>query len=241
MEKRFQMSAEGIIISILVVLTPSEQEKLECKDLEKTITNIAKDLHVDWAVETSGNACTATVSKTFGPVVGEAQSNVVERAAIAFMSAIRELHIPCEESAYSHETKQDADDVKCGDTVVVFTVGSNAARTIKALRECTSVTLEVAKRYAKNGRLVCSCDKAEEIMENLEVAGATDVHIDEQLTDDLNFCNNVLAEWDETDERAQTTGAIIMCGKRGHDLELPCGRICEDTLKKMFIAYVESL
>jgi hypothetical protein len=78
-------------------------------------------------------------------------------------------------------------------------------------------------------------------MENLEVAGATDVHIDEQLTDDLNFCNNVLAEWDETDERAQTTGAIIMCGKRGHDLELPCGRICEDTLKKMFIAYVESL
>lgn len=241
MEKRFQMSAEGIIISALIVLTQSEQEKLECKDLEKTITNIAKDLHVDWAVETCDNVCTATVSKTFGPVVGEAQSNVVERAAITFMSAIRELYIPHEESVYSHETKQYADDVECVDTVVVFTVGSNAVRTMKALRECTGVTLEVAKRCAKNGRLVCSCDKAEEIMENLEAAGATEVHIDEQLTDDLNFCKNVLAEWDETDERAQTTGAIIMCGKRGHDLELPCGRICEGTLKKMFIAYVESL
>lgn len=238
MERRIQMTAEGIVISVLVVLTPNEQEKLECKDLERTITNIAKDLHVDWAVETCGNVCTATVSKTFGPVVGNAQICEVQMAATKFMSAVEQLTVPCDVKL---EDAQDADGTKCGDAVVVFTVGSNAARTIKALRECTNVTLEVAKRYAKNGRLVCSCNEAEGIMENLEVAGATDVHIDEQLTDDLNFCNDIIENWDETDEMAQTTGALILCGVHGGNVQGVCGHITEDLLKKMFIAYIESI
>lgn len=238
MERRFQMTAEGIVISVLVVLAPSEQEKLECKDLERTITNIAKDLHVDWAVETCGNVCTATVSKTFGPVVGNAQVCEVEIAATKFMSAVRQLTVPCD---VKPAKVQDADNTKYGDTVVVFTVGNNAARVIKALRECTCATLEIAKRYAKNGRLVCSRDEATKIIENLEVVGATDVHIDEQLTNDLNFCSNMLENWDETDEMAQTTGAIILCGVHGDDLQGLCGYIREDLLKNMFIAYVESM
>ena len=94
-EKRFQMRAEGINISAIVVLTPSEQDVLECKDLEKSINNIATDLHVAWAVETNGNIATATVSKQYGPVVGDEQSHEVEIAATNFMSGIRKLHIPC--------------------------------------------------------------------------------------------------------------------------------------------------
>jgi len=46
MEKRFQMRAEGINISAIVVLTPSEQETLECKDLEKSINNMAQLLEM---------------------------------------------------------------------------------------------------------------------------------------------------------------------------------------------------
>ena len=98
MEKRYQMRAEGINVSAVVVLTPSEQEILECKDLEKSINNIATDLHVAWAVEINGNVATATVSKQFGPVVGDEQSHEVEIAATNFMSGIRNLHIPCDKT-----------------------------------------------------------------------------------------------------------------------------------------------
>lgn len=96
MEKRYQMRAEGISISAIVVLTPSEQEILECKDLEKSIDNIATDLHVAWAVEINGNIATATISKQFGPVVGDEQSHDVEIAATNFMSGVRKLHVPCD-------------------------------------------------------------------------------------------------------------------------------------------------
>lgn len=96
MEKRYQMRAEGINVSAIVVLTPSEQEILECKDLEKCINNIATDLHVAWAVEINGNVATATISKQFGPVVGDEQSHEVEIAATNFMSGIRKLSIPCD-------------------------------------------------------------------------------------------------------------------------------------------------
>ena len=87
------MRAEGISISAIVVLTPSEQEILECKDLEKSINNIATDLHVAWAVEMNGNVATATVSKQYGPVVGDEQSHEVEIAATNFMSGIRKLEV----------------------------------------------------------------------------------------------------------------------------------------------------
>ena len=99
MEKRHQMRAEGISISAIVVLTPSEQEILECKDLEKNINNIATDLHIAWAVEINGNIATATVSKQFGPVVGDEQSHEVEIAATNFMSGIRKLEV--------HHAKKD--------------------------------------------------------------------------------------------------------------------------------------
>ena len=240
MEKRFQMTAEGLVISALVVLTPTEQEKLECKDLEKAINHIANNLHIKWAVEISGNIATATISKQFGPVVGDNQAHEIEMAANNFMRAIEHLYLP-RENKTKHSEEEDCPVEDTSDVVITFTVGSNAARVIKALRECTNVTLEVAKRYAKNGRLVCSYGKAEELMENLEVAGASDVHIDEQLTDDLNFCNDIIENWDETDEMAQTTGALILCGIHGGNMQGVCGHIPEDLLKKMFIAYVESI
>ena len=90
------MTAEGINVSAIVVLTPSEQEILECKDLEKRINKIATSLHVAWAVEINGNVATATVSKQFGPVVGDEQSHEVEIAATNFMGEIRKLHVSCD-------------------------------------------------------------------------------------------------------------------------------------------------
>ena len=94
MEKRFQMVADGIIVSALVVLTPTELEKLECKDLEKAINNIANDLHVKWSVEVGGDfIATATISKQFGPVVGDNQAHEIEIAATNFMRAVEHLEL----------------------------------------------------------------------------------------------------------------------------------------------------
>lgn len=106
MEKRYQMRAEGISISAIVVLTPSEQEILECKDLEKSIDNIATDLHVAWAVEINGNIATATISKQFGPIIGDEQSHDVEIAATNFMSGVRKLHVPCNKQLDTPENRE---------------------------------------------------------------------------------------------------------------------------------------
>lgn len=235
MEKRFQMSAEGIIVSALIVLTPSEQEKLECKDLEKAITHIAKDLKVDWAIETSGNISTATISKTYGPVVGEAQTHEVEMAANSFMSAIEKLHIKSNKQLVK---EQDV----VNDTVIAFTVGNNAARVMKALRECTRATLDKAKQCVMKGRLVCAHNEAVKLMDHLEVAGATDVHIDEKLTSNLAFCKDFIDTWEDEETTGFVCGADVMCAfKDTPGLFAKCGQICGDLLKDMFIAYVESM
>lgn len=232
------MTAEGIVVSALIVLTQSEQEKLECKDLEKKITNIAKSLNVDWAVETSGNVCNATVSKTFGPVVGDLQVCEVMTAADTFMSDVRQLDIP---KMHPEEEKKECSEEDSSDVVITFDADSNGARIIKALREHMGLTVHAAQMRTMRGRIVCKHKDANLIMDNLDVAGAKNIHIDEQITDDLNFCNDMIENWDETDEMAQTTGALILCGVHGGSIQGVCGHIREDLLKKMFIAYIKSL
>lgn len=235
------MAAEGLIISALVVLTPTEQEKLECKDLEKAINNIANDLHVKWAVEISGNIATATISKQFGPVVGDSQAHEVEMAANNFMRGIEHLYFPHEDKTKHPEEEEDCPVEDESDVVITFDAGNNGARITKVLREHMGLTIHAAQMRTMRGRIVCKHKDANLIMDNLDVAGAKNIHIDEQITDDLNFCNDMIENWDETDEMAQTTGALILCGVHGGSIQGVCGHIREDLLKKMFIAYIKSL
>jgi ribosomal protein L7/L12 len=231
------MVAEGLIVSALVVLTPTEQEKLECKDLEKAINNIADDLHVKWAVEINGNVATATISKQFGPVVGESQAHEVEIAATNFMRGIEHLVVPCATKDIIKDVDDDEDEV-----VVVFIVGENAARVIKSIRECTNATLAIAKQYAENGRIVCAKDEAQSIIDNLEVAGAKHVHIDEKLTSHLTFCKDVIDNWEDEDVQGYVCGAQIMAKfKDLPDLTVEMGRISGDLLKDMFVTYIQNM
>lgn len=241
MEKRFQMTAEGIVISALVVLTPTEQEKLECKDLEKAINHIANNLHIKWAVEISGNIATATISKQFGPVVGDNQAHEIEMAANNFMRAIEHLYLPCENKTKHPEEEEDCPVEEESDVVITFDAGNNGARIIKALREHMGLTVHAAQMRAMRGRIVCKYKDASLIMDNLDIAGARNIHIDEQLTDDLSFCNDIIENWDETDEMAQTTGALILCGVHGGNIQGVCGHIHEKLLQNMFIAYIQSM
>lgn len=237
MEKRFQTVAEGIIISALVVLTPSEQEKLECKDLEKAINNIANDLHVKWAVEVNGNVTTATISKQFGPVVGESQAHEVEIAATNFMRGIEHLVVPCA----TKEVIEDVDDNE-DEVVIVFAVDENAVRVIKSIRECTNATIAIAKQYAEKGRIVCAKDEAQSIVDNLEVAGAKHVHIDEKLTNNLAFCKDVIDNWEDEDVQGYICGADIVAKfKDSPGLTVQMGCISGDLLKDMFVTYIQNM
>lgn len=93
MEKRFQIIDDCINVSIIIPLSPSEQSKLECKDLEHRIDAIAKDMHVDWAVEISGNIATVAISKIFDKVVGDKEVHELEILATNFMRAIEHLEL----------------------------------------------------------------------------------------------------------------------------------------------------
>lgn len=229
------MVAEGLIVSALVVLTPTEQEKLECKDLEKAINNIADDLHVKWAVEINGNVATATISKQFGPVVGESQAHEIEIAASNFMRGLEQLNVPCTQK------NEDVDDNE-DEVVITFVVGENAARVIKSIRECTNATVEIAKIYAKNGRIVCAKDEAQSIIDNLDVAGAKHVHVDEDLTNRLAFCKDVIDNWKDEETTGYVCGADVICTfKDTPGLFTRCGKISGDLLKDMLVTYIQNM
>ncbi len=237
MEKRFQMAAEGLVISALVVLTPTEQEKLECKDLEKAINHIANNLHIKWAVEISGNIATATISKQFGPVVGDSQAHEVEMAANNFMRGIEHLYLPHEDK------KEDAPVEDESDVVILFDTNNNSARIAKAICEHMGISVQTAKIHVKKGRIVCKHkDEVQSIIDNLEVAGAKDVHVDENLTNRLAFCKDIIDNWEDKDVQAYVCGADIMA--RFEDLPgltVQMGCISGDLLKDMFITYIKSL
>lgn len=236
MEKRFQMTAEGLVISALVVLTPTEQEKLECKDLEKAINHIANNLHIKWAVEISGNIATATISKQFGPVVGDSQAHEVEMAANNFMRGIEHLYFPNEDKKEDTSTEDESD------VVITFDAGNNGARIIKALREHMGLTVHAAQMRAMSGRIVCKHKDASLIMDNLDVAGAKNVHIDEKLTSNLAFCKDFIDTWEDEETTGFVYGADVMCTfKDTPGLFAKCGQICGDLLKDMFVAYIQSL
>lgn len=230
------MAAEGLVISALVVLTPTEQEKLECKDLERAINHIANNLHVKWAVEISGNIATATISKQFGPVVGDSQAHEVEMAANNFMRGIEHLYFPREDKTMCPEEGTPIEDAS--DVVITFDAGGNGARIIKALREHIGLTVHAAQIRAMRGRIVCKRKDADLIMDNLDVAGAKNVNIDPKLTQYLELCKNISKDWDETEDMPGVMGARIIYGiKACPSVRFIGEEIPGDLLKYMLIAY----
>lgn len=113
MEKRFQILDEKTMeCTVLVVLTDSEVDILECPDLRSQIDNIAKDLHVRWAIETNGNVTHAAISKVLGPIGTSQEAHALEIKATNFMSAVDKLTLPAfnEANCPTHEpANEDAE------------------------------------------------------------------------------------------------------------------------------------
>lgn len=106
MEKRFQIVDDlSMEFTVLIVLTKNEQALLESKDLLPKIENIAKDLHVRWAVESCDNVVQLAVSKLLGPIGTSKDVHELEITAANFMSAVNMLTLP----AFDTNEKKDED------------------------------------------------------------------------------------------------------------------------------------
>ena len=106
--KRFQ--AKKIIVTDLTVLTDSQFEKLENPDLREKINAIAKDLHVDWAVEVNGNCNQLALSRTLGPIVSDNDTHELEITAANFMRAIDDIKL--EKNYPAEKWKPSKDEVE---------------------------------------------------------------------------------------------------------------------------------
>lgn len=112
MDKRFQILDEKTMeCTVLVVLTTTEIAILESADLRAQVDQIAKNLHVRWAVETNGNVTHAAISKILGPIGTSQEAHALEIKATNFMSAINELTLPVfEHNCPTHEpANEDAE------------------------------------------------------------------------------------------------------------------------------------
>lgn len=107
MEKRIQSIDGCVVISNIVILTVRDLEKLENPDLQDRINNIAKDMHVDWAVETSGNESSASISRTFGPVIGAEEIHDLDMATNSFMTAVYNIELPQTKDVQTSQLEKD--------------------------------------------------------------------------------------------------------------------------------------
>ena len=149
MEKRFQSIDSMINISVLVVLSATEKEKLESPNLRPKIDAIAKDMHVDWAIETNSNVYMATISRMYGPIVGKEEEGEMETAAINFMSSLSKLELkkslPAIDDEKADQAIQDYEFIK---KLVEDWEGKVDEDTIKLGIAGFDIMVKIANRFA---------------------------------------------------------------------------------------------
>ena len=88
-----------------IVLTNSQYDKLTCDELAKRVDNLAKDYHVDWAIDCNKNANIINITRTTTEVIDDAFCHQLEMDATNFMSAIDNMEMPKPEpECPSHES-----------------------------------------------------------------------------------------------------------------------------------------
>lgn len=114
--KRVGLTQKGnkkaLLLTYLVVLTASQEEKLSCKPLLPDIERIAKKLEIDWAVELSANVeyNTLAVSRVYETEIGEYEFRNIENVTHNFLEAIDRLDLPQpapEPECPSHESEDE--------------------------------------------------------------------------------------------------------------------------------------
>ena len=119
-DRRIQLTTKGnkkvMLLTQLVTLTGSQEEKLNCEQLLPELERIAKTLEIDWAVELSANIeyGTLAASRTYEKEIGEYEFKSIEKATQKFLNKIDKLELPQSDSepkCPSHEEAQDEEDI----------------------------------------------------------------------------------------------------------------------------------
>lgn len=113
-DRRVSLTTKGnkkaMLLTQLVTLTGSQEEKLNCEPLLPELEKIAKKLEIDWAVELSANIeyGTLAVSRTYESEIGNFEFSSIEKAAKDFLSAVDKLKLRKEESDCTpHEDSEE--------------------------------------------------------------------------------------------------------------------------------------
>ena len=113
-DRRIQLTTKGnkkvMLLTQLITLTGSQEQKLNCEPLLPELEKIAKKLEIDWAVELSANIeyGTLAVSRTYENEIGNCEFNSIEKAAKEFLNAVDKLELQKQESECpSHEKEND--------------------------------------------------------------------------------------------------------------------------------------
>ena len=95
MKKISLVTSQGkkqMCVAELIVLSESQYEKLTDDCFAGRIDAIAKDLHIDWAIDVTSNANVLNITRTTTEIVDDAFYHDLEIASANFMSAIDKLH-----------------------------------------------------------------------------------------------------------------------------------------------------
>ena len=95
----------------LIILSEPQYEKLTDNHFAKQIDSIAKDLHVDWAIDVTSDANVLNITRTTANVIDDAFYHDLEIAAANFMSAIDKLEYDKKEpECPSHEEENSKEE-----------------------------------------------------------------------------------------------------------------------------------
>lgn len=118
-ERRVSITTEGnkkvMLLTQLITLTGSQEQKLNCEQLLPELEKIAKKLEIYWAIELSANIeyGTLAVSRTHENEIGNCEFSSIEKAAKEFLDAVDKLALPepeCPSNEPDDEEKaQDAE------------------------------------------------------------------------------------------------------------------------------------
>ena len=85
---------DGVYLTFVHVLTPSEKARVENKELESRVRGLAKDLHIHVGMRKNNASNLLTVTKYYPCVVEELHIREAEKAAITFLEELRKMEIP---------------------------------------------------------------------------------------------------------------------------------------------------
>lgn len=89
-----------------------------------------------------------------------------------------------------------------------------------------------------------ACDTVMDFIEKLTVpvpepAKELAQPIDKQVSENLEFCESVLEEYDGTEDEFSIIGAIVYCGSDDKEIAMPCGCIDRELFRELLTLYVE--